>query len=315
MRLFHAVLLLTLPAAATPIHLRTDHLTNPIGIDSPKPTFAWQSDATTPNWTQSAYQILIATTEANLAQPDIWDSHRITSSDSIDIPYAGPALKPQTRYFWQVRVWDNKNQLTNSTPAFFETGLLNPANWKAQWIRRADPNADRELASVHWLWLPNTDPKAVQPNTEAEFRYTLHLDAAPTRASLHLLAVGHFAATVNGTPTGQHTDFGAFDWEEITPLLKPGDNEILVKVISPHARQPATTVPAGFAASLRITAADNTERRLPSDTTWQARTANTPWQPAQEIGTLATPLIFANDRHSITVGPNRIASDAFITKP
>jgi alpha-L-rhamnosidase len=310
MRLFHAILLLTFPAAATPIHLRTDHLTNPIGIDSPKPTFAWQSDATTPNWTQSAYQILIATTEANLTKPDIWDSHRIASSDSINIPYAGPALRPQTRYFWQVRVWDNKNQPTTSAPAFFETGLLTPTDWQAKWIRRADPTADRELAAVRWLWLPNTDPKAIPPSTEAEFRYTLHLDAAPTRASLHVLAVGHFVATVNGTPTGQHTDFGAFDWEEITPLLKPGDNEILVKVTSPHARQPATTVPAGFAASLRITAADNTERRLPSDTTWQARTATTPWQPAQEIGTLATPLIFANDRHSITVGPNRIASEA-----
>jgi alpha-L-rhamnosidase len=311
MRLFHlAILLLNLPAIAAPIHLRTDHLTNPIGIDTPKPTFAWQSDATTPNWTQSAYQILIATAEANLAQPDIWDSHRIASSDSINIPYAGPALKPQTRYFWQVRVWDNKNQPATSTPAFFETGLLTPSDWQAQWIRRTDPAADRELAAVRWLWLPNTDPKAVPPSTEAEFLYTLHLDATPTRASLHILAVGHFAATVNGTPTGQHNDFGAFDWEEITPLLKPGDNEILVKVISPRARPPATTVPAGFAASLRVTAPDGTERRLPSDTTWQARSGTAEWQPAQEIGTLATPLVFANDRHSITVGPNRIASEA-----
>ena len=316
MRLRHlALLLLTLPAAATPIHLRTDHLTNPIGIDSPKPTFAWQSDATTPNWTQSAYQILIATSEANLAQPDIWDSHRIASSDSINIPYAGPALKPQTRYFWQVRVWDNHNQPATSTPAFFEIGLLTPSDWQAQWIRRADPAADRELAAVRWLWLPNADPKAVPPNTEAEFRYTLHLDAIPTRASLHILAVGHFATVVNGTPTGQHTDFGAFDWEEITPLLKPGDNEILVKVTSPRARQAATTVPAGFAASLRVTAQDGVERRIPSDAAWQARPASTAeWQPAQEIGTLSTPLIFANDRHTITVGPNRIASEASLLR-
>jgi alpha-L-rhamnosidase len=315
MRLRHlALLLLTLPAAATPIHLRTNHLTNPIGIDSPKPTFAWQSDATTPNWTQSAYQILIATSEANLAQPDIWDSHRIASSDSINISYAGPALKPQTRYFWQVRVWDNHNQPATSTPAFFETGLLSPSDWQAQWIRRADTAADRELASVRWLWLPNADPKAVPPSTEAEFRYTLHLDAVPTRASLHILAVGHFVATVNGAPTGQHTDFGAFDWEEITPLLKPGDNEILVKVTSPRARQAATTVPAGFAASLRITASDGVEQRFPSDATWQARTANAAWQPAQEIGTLSTPLIFANDRHTITVGPNRIASEASLLR-
>src|SRR5205823_7028317 len=99
-------------AAASPIQLRTNHLTNPIGIDSPKPQFSWQSNATTPNWTQSAYQLLVATDEKNLAsgkgdaKPDMWDSGRIPSSDSINISYNGPALKPQTRYFWSVRVWD-----------------------------------------------------------------------------------------------------------------------------------------------------------------------------------------------------------------
>jgi alpha-L-rhamnosidase len=168
-------------AAASPVQLRTDHLTNPIGIDTPKPQFAWQSDAKTPNWTQSAYQLLIATSEKNLtpskgdAKPDVWDSGRITSSDSVNITYNGPTLKPQTRYFWSVRVWDNHNQPTTSTPAFFETGL---SNWTAKWIRRSDPVADQELAAVRWLWLHNADPQKVPANTTAEFRYTLHLDAA-----------------------------------------------------------------------------------------------------------------------------------------
>src|SRR5258708_8268398 len=90
-------------AAASPVQLRTDHLTNPIGIDTPKPQFAWQSDATTPNWMQSAYQLLVATSEKNLApskgdaKADVWDSGRIVSSDSINIPYNAPAVKPQTR--------------------------------------------------------------------------------------------------------------------------------------------------------------------------------------------------------------------------
>jgi alpha-L-rhamnosidase len=170
MRLLNPILLLlTLPAAASPVQLRTNHLTNPIGIDTPKPQFAWQNNATTPNWTQSAYQLLIATTEQNLAsgKSDIWDSGRITSSDSINIPYNGPALKPQTRYFWSVRVWDNKGASSTSAPAFFETGL---SNWTAQWIRRADPAAEQELAAVRWLWLPNADPQKVPANTTAEFR-------------------------------------------------------------------------------------------------------------------------------------------------
>src|SRR5271167_4688008 len=103
MRCTHLILFTLLAssfAAATPIQLRTEYLTNPIGIDAAKPQFAWQSDATTPNWMQSAYQLLVATSESNLTagKADVWNSGRIASSDSINIPYAGPTLKPQTRY-------------------------------------------------------------------------------------------------------------------------------------------------------------------------------------------------------------------------
>src|SRR5271168_1738182 len=221
-------------AAASPVQLRTDHLTNPIGIDTPKPQFAWQSDATTPNWMQSSYQLLVAASEDNLAQgkADVWDSGRIKSSDSINIIYGGPSLKRQTRYFWLVRVWDKKGRNSASAPAWFETGLLSPSDWTAQWIRRADPAADQELAAVRWMWLPGTDAQAVPAGTPAEFRYTLHLDAEPMRASLHVVSPGDYVATVNGVVTGQHQSWGAFDWEEIGPLLKSGDNEILVKVVA-----------------------------------------------------------------------------------
>ncbi|HTC76322.1 MAG TPA: family 78 glycoside hydrolase catalytic domain, partial [Edaphobacter sp.] len=302
-------------AAASPVQLRTNHLINPVGIDTPKPQFAWQSDATTPNWTQSAYELLVATSEKNLtpAKPDVWDSGRIASSDSINIPYNGPALKPQTRYFWSVRVWDNHNQPATSVPAFFETGL-SPSNWTAKWIRHADPAAEQELAAVRWLWLPNADPQKVPANTTAEFRYTLHLDAAPTRASLHVVSPGAYVAAVNGVITGEHKAWGAFDWEEIGPLLNPGDNQIIVKVVA-QAKVSAPVVATAFAASLRITAPDGTQRRIPSNATWQARSSSAnEWQPAQEIGPLTTPLTIGTDRHSEVPGPNRIATEAALLR-
>jgi alpha-L-rhamnosidase len=303
-------------AAASPIELRTDHLTNPIGIDTPKPQFAWQSDAKTPNWMQSAYQLLVTTSEKNLApgKADVWDSGRIASSDSINIPYNGPTLKPQTRYVWSVRVWDNKGKESTSAPAWFETGLLSPSDWTAKWIRHADPAADRELAAVRWLWLPNADPQKVPANTTAEFRYTLHLDAAPTRASLHIVSPGAYIATVNGTVTGEHKAWGAFDWEEIGPLLGPGDNQIIVKVVA-QAKVSVALVSTAFAASLRITAPDGTQRRIPSDSAWQARPdGNAQWQPAQVVGPLSTPLTIGTDRHSEVPGPNRIATDAALLR-
>jgi alpha-L-rhamnosidase len=303
-------------AAASPVQLRTDHLTNPIGIDTPRPQFAWQSDATTPNWMQSSYQLLVATNEDNLVRgkADVWDSGRITSSDSINITYGGPTLKPQTRYFWLVRVWDKKGSSSVSDPAWFETGLLSPSDWTAKWIRRIDPAADQELAAVRWLWLPGSDAQKVVAGTTAEFRYTLHLESAPMRASLHIVSPGAYVATVNGVVTGHHTSWGAFDWEEIGPLLKPGDNEVLVRVVA-QTKASAPTVATAFAASLRITAQDGTEHRVPSDATWLARTNDTAqWQPAQVIGPITTPLSIGTDRHSEVPGPNRIATDASLLR-
>ena len=308
--------LLTLAAMASPVQLRTEHRTNPLAIDPPTPHFAWQNDDTTPNWMQSAYQILVASSEKNLTtgKADIWDSGRIASSDSVNIPYSGPPLKSQTRYFWLVRVWDNKGGNSTSPRAWFATGLLSPSDWQAKWIRRTDPAADRELAAVRWLWLSGADAQKVPVGTTAEFRYSLHLDAAAMRASLHIVSPGAYVAAVNGVTTGRHTAWGAFDWEEIGPLLKPGDNEILVKVIA-QAKLRAPVVATAFAASLRITAPDGTERRIPSDNTWLARTgSNAEWRPAQIVGPITTPLSIGTDRHSEVPGPSRIATGAALLR-
>ncbi len=96
-------------AEASPIHLRTNAIENPLGIDTSHPTFSWRSDAKTSNWMQSAYEILVATDAKNLlaAHADAWDSGRINSSESVNISYAGAALTSQQRYVWKVITWDN----------------------------------------------------------------------------------------------------------------------------------------------------------------------------------------------------------------
>ena len=310
-----SIFLFTLVAAASPSRLRTEQMPTPIGIDAAKPNFEWQSDTTTANWMQSAYEILVATSEKNLApgRSDVWDSGRITSSDSVNIVYGGPALKSQTRYFWLVRVWDNKATSSVSAPTWFETGLLSPSDWSAQWIRPDDPAAERELAAVRWLWLPGADAKKVPSGAAAEFHYPLHLDAEPLRVSLHVVTPGDFVATVNGVVTGHHSTWSAFDWEEIGPLLKygagpAGDNDIVVKVVAPQSNDPAKTFAAAFAASIRLTAQDGVERRIVSDSSWGARTGSGDWQPAQQIGPITTPFGIGTDRKSAVSGPNRIST-------
>ncbi|HZL28174.1 MAG TPA: family 78 glycoside hydrolase catalytic domain [Acidobacteriaceae bacterium] len=304
---------------ALPVHLRTEQMTNPLGIDVPKPVFEWQSDSIAPNWMQSAYEVTVASDAGKLlhGDADVWNSGRVAGSDSINIAYGGPALASQRRYFWRVKTWDNHGNSTVSAPAWFETGLLTPADWKAQWIRRDDPAADKELADVRWLWLAGADPRKVPAGTSAEFHYMLHLDARPKLASLQVVAHGPFVARVNGQVTGEHTIWSSFDYEEILKALKfgpgtKGDNDILVKVSAPEVRAPATAGVA-FAATIRITGQDGVERRIVSDKSWSARVAGGDWKPAEEVGNIST--VFWTGKAVRDEGPaTRVSTDVALLR-
>ena len=87
----------------------------------------------------------MATSEAGLSTSPLWDTGNWLGAGQLGLPYTGPALKSQTRYYWQVRTWDGLKRVTDwSAPAWFETGMLNAADWAgAQWI---GPNAVDEAS-------------------------------------------------------------------------------------------------------------------------------------------------------------------------
>lgn len=299
-----------LASYAAPVQLRTNALDSPLAVDTAHPVFSWRSDSLQPDWMQSAYEILVATDAASLkpGQAGTWDSGRIASSDSVNITYAGPVLQPQQHYLWAVRVWDNQGKETTSAPAWFETGL---AGWKAQWIARKDPAAEAELSGLRWLWLP-----AAQANGgSAHFRYNLHLDAAPSAASLHVDACGTFVAHVNGTETGHHQHWSAFDREEIASLLHAGDNAIEIEDTCARNQKAKPGAVAGLAASIHMTDAAGVERRLVSDKSWLARANdNDAWQPASEIGPLSMPFGIATNSQAAQTGLDRVSTEASLLR-
>ena len=314
---FLCFLAIAASAQASPVYLRTNSLVNPLGIDTPKPAFSWQSDAKTPNWVQSSYEVLVASDAAHLLshKADAWDSGRVKSSDSLDIAYNGAAIKPQERYVWKVIVWDGKGNQTSSATASFETGLLSAADWKAKWITRRDAAAEEELSAIRWVWLPNADPVHVPSATRAQFRYMLHLDSKPAAASLHVIMRGAFKARVNGTVTGHHNEWGAFDREEIASLLHAGDNDIIVDVISHDGGPASATAPSAFATSIHITDASGKERRIVTDAHWQCRSGSDgAWQSAQAAGPISLSFGVGTDRQRAVAGPDRVATDASLLR-
>src|SRR5579859_737396 len=122
-------------------NLLTENRPSPIGIDTRTPRFSWQLDAADRNELQTAYEINVSTRENG--KGSLWNSGKVTSGQSLQIPYAGPSLQSGQKYYWSVRVWDNKGRISKqSDPAWWQTGLFDSADWKARWIQPAYPSDD-----------------------------------------------------------------------------------------------------------------------------------------------------------------------------
>src|SRR3970040_676861 len=93
-------------------NLLTENLVNPIGIDELQPNLSWQLSSEKYNVMQSGYELRVADNEGNLKSQPLWNSGKINSDQSIHVSYKGKALISGKRYFWQVRVWDNKGNVS-----------------------------------------------------------------------------------------------------------------------------------------------------------------------------------------------------------
>lgn len=103
------------------VHLKTEYVETPLGVDVQIPRFSWQMEAVGRGKYQTAYRIVV--TEESGQQ--VWDSEKIPGASSLNIAYAGTSLRPCTRYNWTVTVWDQKKKKHTAT-SWFETGLMNP---------------------------------------------------------------------------------------------------------------------------------------------------------------------------------------------
>ncbi|MDQ2660675.1 MAG: family 78 glycoside hydrolase catalytic domain [Actinomycetota bacterium] len=170
------------PATAADGDISTSGLTtngrvDPLGVTADAPIFAFKSTSTGRGVMQSAYRIRVAEGENTPGSSTVWDSGKVDSDQQLDIPYGGPALESQSRYSWQVKVWDDRgNESDWSETARFETGIFDESEWKADWIGAPDPAAQ----AAEW-----TD-------------YTVEVDFTPTADKtfgLYLRSSADFADT------------------------------------------------------------------------------------------------------------------------
>ena len=123
------------------INLTCEYKANPIGIDIVEPRLSWQIQSTGQNIKQTAYEIRVADSPSNLSKQKklIWSSSKVSSDQSLHVPYQGPPIASGQRVYWQVRAWNNQGQVTDwSEISYWEMGLLANEDWKALWITKKD---------------------------------------------------------------------------------------------------------------------------------------------------------------------------------
>ncbi len=182
------------------IRLKTEYLRDPIGIDIQQPRLMWNCNG---GVKQTAYQIRCQN----------WDSGKVESS-SMQAVYPH-ALASREQVTWQVRLWDENDAPGDWSEASFEMGLLNPSDWKANWITGNYKVDKHQRYPVDY------------------FRKTF--SASTGNARLYITACGLYEATLNGKWVGNfilapgHTDYRkriSYQTYDVTDLLIPGENTL-----------------------------------------------------------------------------------------
>ena len=253
-----------------PIGLVCEFLENPLGLETRTPRLSWRLDDPRPGACQTAYRLVAASSAAKLAEGkyDLWDTGRVTSADTLDIPYAGKALSPRDAVFWRVMVWDKDGTPSPwSDAATFEIGLFGRGCVTALWIGARKPR---------------TRPGMPAPM----FRKAFSLDGEPVRARLHVSAFGDLEMSVNGRPASEDlfvpgwTDYRKrvqlVTWD-VTALLRKGENVLGAMLgdgwfagtmVWPDHRNhygPSTA----FLAQLEVEFSDGTSQTIVTDTSWR----------------------------------------------
>jgi len=201
---------------------RCEYRVNPLGIDVVKPRLNWILQSSERGQKQTAYRVLVASSRKKLTsdEGDLWDSGKVESDRSIHVVYEGRPLESRMRCWWKVRVWDGAGKASAwSEPAMWSMGLLQPGDWKAQWI------ADAKDATVN----------EAGPMPATMLRKSFKIDGPVKRATVYVTGLGLYELHLNGRRVGDHIlapEFTVYDKRiqyqtfDVTDLLVSGENAV-----------------------------------------------------------------------------------------
>lgn len=263
-----------------PTDLRCEYKINPLGIDELNPKFSWITLSENINSFQSAFRLLIASSESNIIslRGDIWDSGKVQSDISINIKYSGDPLSSNTLYFWRVMIWDENNQSSQwSETAFFSTGLLSKNEWKAKWISHVyKEEKSNELSFIagndKWIWYPLKNQDEIFKDVVLVKKFYVENIKELTSSNLIVTCDEKFKLWINKKLVAQ-SDNKIFSWarpvtENVIDFLFDGFNELYVEASNSYVEKP------GFLLRLELKFKSGETAYVVTDESWVASVLN-----------------------------------------
>src|SRR5450432_2877957 len=177
-----------------PSTLTCEYIKNPLGIDIQSPRLGWNFISTERNQFQSAYEIIVSDNlnDINKGIGNIWTTGKISSAENIQVEYASKPLQSFTRYYWRVKICNQKNEASEwSGINWFETAMLSANDWKAQWISDGSKNPER-------------DEDYYKPDRMPLLRKSFNANKKILSARLYITGVGYYEAYLNGKKIGDN---------------------------------------------------------------------------------------------------------------
>ncbi|MES2276561.1 MAG: family 78 glycoside hydrolase catalytic domain [Bacteroidota bacterium] len=245
----------------------TDNFSS-LGIDQPRPNFAWILHDLARGQSQTAYQIMVVANTRNFGNKNnvVWDSRKVNSDAQYGVIYNGKPLRSTTQYWWKVRTW-NKDHIVSawSKPVSFVTAFLHREDWdpKAQWIRYAKAVSKEE-------------------NPLPMFRKSFVINKKIKNAWFYIAGLGQFNSYLNGIKIGDHVlDPAWTDYDKIinyvtfdlTSKLHQGKNVIGVMLGNGlfANKKMRDFGPLVMIAQLHINFEDGSSTNIVSDQAWKAQ--------------------------------------------
>lgn len=246
----------------------TENLKNPLGLDNLNPRFTWIIISEDRQVMQSAYEVRVGLSSDKIANGEnlVWNTGKIVSENSVHISYDGKDLLPVSRYYWQVRVWDNKGNVSDwSNIEWWQTGLMNSSGWQADWISAEE----REGFNTYYFRKDFNTPK--KKTVKKAFAYITA--KGMYEASLNGERISDIYFTPGWTSYNSRIQYQVYD---ITGMLKKGKNTIGVilgegwyKGRISRKRYGSET---GLIAQLKLEYDDGSIENINTDNSWQTST-------------------------------------------